>query len=194
MEAGFIGEAAGRASTASEEGINRRRRALLAFGAAWAGAMAGCASPLPSVAPDPRTTACLRVYRPMLLKLYDGNRCEAYDDEELPTYSLAAPGWGLAPNLRAGMSVYSGMPGRIYDEFVIPAGRELTLECALNVQGPAGAWRSFGPARVVLNARPAGEYEVWLMWAGGMPSGVNLARILKRDDGTVVPELMYAFC
>lgn len=148
------------------------------------GLLSACVSaPSPISTYDPQLHARIRVFHISSMLLYFGNICEG---EVNGFTELSAGGWSTFARKRdLGMPHTAKKPWPFYQEYVIPAGKPLTMRAWLPSGDRSHAWPQCGPpSYIVFTPKAGGDYEAYMDIRKNICHGVQVNQILF--DGSIV--------
>lgn len=144
--------------------------------------LSGCAALPSNVKYDPSSMARVRVYKTgTAVSIIVGDVCSK---DKKPVIDASSPGLAISrANRTLGIPLHGKMPVTRYDEYVMPAGRLVTIKDYWQRQHPNGSWMRYGPTYVQFTPQPGRDYEAWTEYEGGAFRGPRLRRLSQQADG-----------
>lgn len=140
--------------------------------------LGGCTSTPPQVV-DADHSAKIRVFHGTAVYMYPGQTC--YGEKNQETIHAAAGGFSmLVANKKVGMPTTDDIPWS-YHEYVIPAGKPLTLEMTWATEG-GGVRQSCGPVGATFTPEVGKYYDTSMLFAKGGCS-IQLRELIETSPG-----------
>lgn len=147
------------------------------------GLLSACASREQARVPfDPEREARIRVFHGPSVYIYMGDVC---DGSAPPVIHAASGGFSYGVrNIRLGMPVADDTPWSFH-EYVIPAGRSVTVRLHWQAQNAGGRWESCGPTHLRFIPEAGQDYETFMKFRGGTCVGGEVRKLVKGPGGTI---------
>lgn len=141
----------------------------------------GCATvPEVPVTYDPATQARIRVFHGTAAYLYLGDVC---DHSAHPVIHAGVGGFSyFVANKKIGMPATDDLPFS-YNEYVIPAGKPITVNMYWQAQKANGAWDYCGPFYQMFTPEAGQDYDTLMKFSWGVCKGMEVRKLVSGENG-----------